>query len=114
MGTDYLLGNDNENPIKLSDRTFRLRKRLKVFQVVRSAYGSAQTTSTSTLKSERRIQGAETSDSKLHTDGVANKTSICASCARYAIPLDFAKPNSAVYFSAEAAPYVAAVQSTAR
>lgn len=45
-------------------------------------------------------------------DGVAKKTTFSSQAALgYAIPLDFAKPASAVYFAAEVVPYVTALES---
>jgi hypothetical protein len=114
MGTAYLLGNDNENPIKcvgpelppiakapegISGGPLRLRLNSDDLNIDAKSQKDA-------------FKALKPATASFTRDGVANKTSISAQAALgYAIPLDFAKPDSAVYFSAEAVPYVAAVQS---
>jgi len=111
MGADYLLGNDNENPIKcvgpevakapegISGGPLRLRL-------------SSDDLNIDAKSQKDAFKALKPATASFTRDGVANKTSISAQAALgYAIPLDFAKPDSAVYFSAEAVPYVAAVQS---
>jgi hypothetical protein len=58
------------------------------------------------------FKGLKPATASFTRDGVAKKTSVSGQATLgYAIPLDFARPPSATYFSAELVPYVSATQS---
>jgi hypothetical protein len=113
IGTDYLFGGNSVNPIYcvgpelppvakappgISGGPFRLRLSSDDLNIDASQKDAFKSVKPATASFTR--------------DGVAKKTSINAQATLgYAIPLDFAKPASASYFTAEVVPYVAALQS---
>jgi hypothetical protein len=113
IGIDYLVGDDKVHPIfcvgpelppvakalpGISGGPFRLRLSPDDLNIDASQKDA--------------FKGLKPATASFTRDGVAKKTSISAQAALgYAIPLDFAAPASAEYFSAEVVPYLAALQS---
>ena len=113
IDTDYLFGDDKVNPIYcvgpelppvakappgISGGPLRLRLSADDLDI--------------DAKSKDAFKGLKPATASATRDGVAKKTSFTAQAALgYAIPLDFAAPPSAQFFSAEVVPYVAALQS---
>jgi hypothetical protein len=113
IGTDYLFGDDKEYPIYcvgselppvakaapgISGGPIRLRLSSDDLNI--------------DAKQKDAFKGLKPATASVTRDGVADKTSFTGQAALgYAIPLDFAAPPSAQYFSAEVVPYLTATQS---
>jgi hypothetical protein len=112
IGTDYVLGDDKVNPI------YCVGSELPA--VAKAAPGISGGPVRLRLSSNDlgidakndAFKGLKPATASVTRDGVANKTSFTSQAALgYAIPLDFAAPSSAQYFSAEMVPYLSAMQS---
>lgn len=113
IGTNYLFGDDKLNPIYcvgselppvakaapgISAGPLRLRQSSDDLNI--------------DAKQKDAFKGLKPATATVTRDGVAGKTSFTSQAALgYAIPLDFAAPPSAEYFTAEIVPYLAATQS---
>jgi hypothetical protein len=116
IGTDYLFGDDKVNPIYCVGS--------ELPPVAKAAPGISGGPIRLRLSSDDlnidasqkdAFKGLKPATASVTRDGVANKTSYAAQASLgYAIPLDFAAPQSAQYFSAEVVPYLSTMQSSSK